>query len=121
MLRPHDFTLALIQDCEGAYLSAADKLRRQFNQAFFKRILIDDTYTVTGELAEPFDTLLSEEIRLAATRRAHLELMEPAADLRPTVRLLQPNPKGPGFTIPNTQGRPPPCRGKRCSRRAARG
>jgi site-specific DNA recombinase len=69
-------TLALIQDCEGAYLSASDKLRRQFNQAFFKRILIDDTYTVTGELAEPFDTLLSEEIRLAAARRAHLELMD---------------------------------------------
>ena len=68
--------LKLVQNCEGAYLSASDKLRRQFNQAFFKRILIDDTYTVTGELAEPFDTLLSEEIRLASARRAHLELID---------------------------------------------
>ena len=68
--------LSLVQNCEAAYLSASDKLRRQFNQAFFKRILIDDTYTVTGELAEPFDTLLSEEIRLAAARRAHLELID---------------------------------------------
>jgi len=74
-------TLALIHDCEGAYLSAPDKVRRQFNQAFFKRILIDDTYTVTGELAEPFDTLLSEEIRLAAARRAHLELMDAVEDV----------------------------------------
>ncbi len=73
--------LALIQNCEGAYRDASDKIRRQFNQAFFKRILIDDTYMVTGELAEPFDTLLSEEIRLAATRRAHLELIDAVEDV----------------------------------------
>jgi hypothetical protein len=40
--------LTLVQDCEAAYRSAPDKLRRQFNQAFFKRLLIDDSYNVTG-------------------------------------------------------------------------
>jgi DNA invertase Pin-like site-specific DNA recombinase len=66
--------LTLIQDCEAAYRSAPDKLRRQFNQAFFKRLLIDDNYNVTGELAEPFETLLSEELRQAAARKAEADL-----------------------------------------------
>ncbi|MSW92153.1 MAG: hypothetical protein F2812_11175 [Actinobacteria bacterium] len=67
--------LALIEDCEGAYLNAPDNLRRQFNQAFFKRLLIDDNYNITGELAEPFETLLSEDIRQAAALRAGAELI----------------------------------------------
>jgi hypothetical protein len=36
---------------------------------------------VTGELAEPFDTLLSKEIRLAAARRAHFELIDAVEDV----------------------------------------
>ena len=64
----------MVQDCETAYREAPDRLRRQFNQACFKRILIDDEYTVTGELAEPFETLLSEELRQAAARKAEDDL-----------------------------------------------
>ncbi len=66
-------TMGLIRDCETAYRDASDKVRRQFNQAFFKRILIDDMYNVTGEFAEPFETLLSDELRQAAAERAEAE------------------------------------------------
>ena len=66
--------LALARDCEAAYSEASDKVRRQFNQIFFKRLLIDDQYQVIGELAEPFETLLGDEIRLAATSKAEAEL-----------------------------------------------
>jgi hypothetical protein len=62
--------LALVQDCETAYIKAPPALRRQFNQAFFKRLLVDDTFTVTGELAEPFAILLSDEMRQAAGEHA---------------------------------------------------
>ena len=71
-----DRALALVQDCEAAYLDASDKVRRQFNQAFFKRLLIDDRYHVVGELEEPFDTLLSEEVRRASARAAEHEIRE---------------------------------------------
>ena len=60
--------------CACIHRTAPDKLRRQFNQAFFKRLLIDDSYNVIGELAEPFETLLSEELRQAATHQAELDL-----------------------------------------------
>ena len=73
--------LSLVQDCEAAYLDAPDKLRRQFNQAIFKRLLIDDNYNVTGELAEPFETLLSEEVRQAAARRADADLTTAVDDV----------------------------------------
>ena len=66
--------LSLVQECEAAYRDAPERLRRQFNQAFFKRLLIDDEYNVTGEFAEPFETLLGEEIRQAAAWRAASEL-----------------------------------------------
>ncbi len=68
--------LALVQDCETAYANAPDKLRRQFNQAFFKRLLIDDNYNVTSELAEPFHTLLSEDLRHAAAHKNHDQLTQ---------------------------------------------
>ena len=61
-------------DCEAAYREASDKVRRQFNQIFFNRLLIDDNYTIVGELAEPFETLLGDEIRLAASLRAEANL-----------------------------------------------
>jgi site-specific DNA recombinase len=65
---------SLVRECETAYREAPDRLRRQFNQAFFKRLLIDDEYNVTGELAEPFETLLGEEIRRAAAWKAEADL-----------------------------------------------
>ena len=68
--------LTRVGDCETAYREAAGPLRRQFNLAFFKRLLIDDEYTVAGELAEPFDTLLGDELRRAVAVRANEELQD---------------------------------------------
>ena len=68
--------LTRVGDCETAYSEAAGPLRRQFNLAFFKRLLIDDEYNVHGELAEPFDTLLGDDLRRAAAVRASEELQE---------------------------------------------
>ena len=41
-------------------------MRRQFNLAFFDRLLIDEDYTVHGELAPPFDVILGDELRRRA-------------------------------------------------------
>jgi len=71
-----DRALSLVQDCEAAYRNASDKVRRQFNQAFFKRLLIDSDYNVDGELAAPFDVLLSDELHHAAAQRASDDLRE---------------------------------------------
>ena len=58
-------------DCMAAYREASGSLRRQFNLVFFKRLLIDDEYTVTGELAEPFDTILGDQLRRAVAVKAN--------------------------------------------------
>jgi site-specific DNA recombinase len=50
--------LTWIGDCLAVYQEASGPLRRQFNLAFFRRLLIDDEYNVSGVLAEPFDMLL---------------------------------------------------------------
>ncbi len=55
--------LARVGDCETAYREASDTMRRQFNLAFFERLLIDEDYTVRGELAPPFDVILGDELR----------------------------------------------------------
>jgi site-specific DNA recombinase len=56
-------------DCQAAYSEASSSMRRQFNLAFFKRLLIDDEYSVSGELAEPFDVILGDELRRAVIAR----------------------------------------------------
>ncbi len=66
--------LELARDCESAYRQASDKIRRQFNQVFFRRLLIDDNYDVNGELEEPFETLLGDEVRQAAALRTEADL-----------------------------------------------
>ncbi len=58
--------LARAGDCETAYREASDTMRRQFNLAFFDRLLIDEDYTVHGELAPPFDVILGDELRRRA-------------------------------------------------------
>jgi site-specific DNA recombinase len=68
--------LARVGDCETAYREASGTMRRQFNLAFFKRLLIDDEYNVRGELAEPFDTLLGDDLRRAVAVRASEELQD---------------------------------------------
>jgi hypothetical protein len=52
-------------DCQAAYREASDRMRRQFNLAFFKRLIISDEGTVSGELAEPWDVILGDELRKA--------------------------------------------------------
>ncbi len=59
--------LGRVEDCETAYREANDHGRRQFNLAFFRRLLIDEDYTVRGELAPPFDVILGDELRRRAT------------------------------------------------------
>jgi hypothetical protein len=62
--------LAFAGNCEAAYRQASGTMRRQFNLAFSERLLIDDDYTVTSELVEPFDTILSDKLRHAAIAKA---------------------------------------------------
>lgn len=59
-----------------AYREASERMRRQFNLAFFKRLIVDDEGTVSGELAEPFDVILGEELRRAAIAREAEALKE---------------------------------------------
>ena len=50
--------LARAGDCEAAYREANDRVRRQFNQAFFEQLIINEDYGVVAVLAQPFDKLL---------------------------------------------------------------
>ncbi|TML00325.1 MAG: hypothetical protein E6G34_02240 [Actinobacteria bacterium] len=51
-------------------------LRRATGRATSAGALIGDDYTVTGELAEPFDVILGEELRRAAIARESEVLKE---------------------------------------------
>ncbi len=62
--------LELARDCHAAYAAAAPKMRRLFNQAFFKRIYIDDDGQVTHDLAEPFRALLDPRLPTELDDRA---------------------------------------------------
>jgi site-specific DNA recombinase len=72
--------LTRVGDCAAAYLEAAGTLRRQFNLAFFTRLEIDHDCNVQGELAEPFDALLGDDLRRAAAVKANEELQEAVED-----------------------------------------
>jgi hypothetical protein len=61
-------------DCEAAYHEANHRLRRQFNMAFFKRLLLSDEGEITAELASPFDVILGDELRRAAISQGEHEL-----------------------------------------------
>ena len=87
-----------VGDCAAAYGEAADRMRRQFNLAFFKRLLLDDEGMVSGELAEPFELLLGEELRRAAVAQASDELREAVDEAlrrRASEGLLAPNDECP--------------------------
>jgi len=58
--------LDLGQNCAQAYKSAPDHIRRQFNQVFFQRILVNPDTSVNAELAPPFDSLLGPELRASS-------------------------------------------------------
>jgi site-specific DNA recombinase len=57
-------------DWRRAYLTAGTTLRRQLNQAIFKKIWIDDTGNIHSELADPFELLLSDEVAIPAKLHA---------------------------------------------------
>lgn len=54
-----DDAIALAENCNEAYRRAPDALRRTYNQAFFKRILITRDESVEGVLAEPFASIVT--------------------------------------------------------------
>src|SRR5207244_13386732 len=58
--------LDLATDCQAAYASAPPHIRKLFNQAFFKKLYIDDDSHLRSELAAPFDILLTDRVRAAA-------------------------------------------------------
>jgi hypothetical protein len=53
--------LDLARDCHAAYMAAGPQLRRLFNQAFFSHLYIDDD-GLHSDYAEPFDTLLDQDV-----------------------------------------------------------
>ena len=57
--------LKLTVDCALAYRTAPDRIKKQFNQAFFKRILVNPDSSLVPELAPPFDMLLDPGLRSA--------------------------------------------------------
>jgi hypothetical protein len=69
--------LTRIGDCQLAYREASPAMRRQFNLAFFRQLLVDDEDgSVTGDLAEPFATLLGDELKNAVIASADQEFGE---------------------------------------------
>lgn len=54
-----DDAITLAENCYEAYRRAPDALRRTYNQAFFKRILITRDESVEGVLAEPFACIVT--------------------------------------------------------------
>ena len=80
-----DAALAAAANCQTAYLSAPDGVRRLINQGFFKRLLIGEDGSVEhAELTEPFAALLAEggvtqtdttETATAEDVPAHIDVM----------------------------------------------
>ena len=68
--------LDLTVDCALAYKTAPDHIKKQFNQVFFKRILVNPDTTLAPELAPPFDTLLGPGLGAAVRQRIVGDLRE---------------------------------------------
>ncbi len=62
--------LDLTVDCALAYKTAPAHIKKQFNQAFFKRILVNSDTTLAAELAPPFDTLFGPGLRSACREQS---------------------------------------------------
>ena len=70
--------LALAENWAAAYRDAGPTIRRQMNQAIFKKIYVDDEGGVTSEFSEPFELLLSSEVIEAA--RDHAQVLDADPD-----------------------------------------
>jgi site-specific DNA recombinase len=68
--------LAFAGNCHAAYGEGSPTVRRQFNLAFFERLLIDEHYDISGELAPPFATLLGDPLRRATVEQADEDLRQ---------------------------------------------
>jgi hypothetical protein len=62
--------LDLATDCQRAYELADPKLRRMFNQVFWKSMKVDQKRVVGGDLSDPFAALLAEDLVRGYTREA---------------------------------------------------
>ncbi len=76
-------TLDFVGDLQAAYEAAAASVKRQFNQAMFKRIYIYDNGQVSSELAEPFDTILDRALHQRA-----LEITQDESPLTPVAKAV---------------------------------
>jgi hypothetical protein len=74
--------LDLAANCAEAYRLASPKVRRQFNQALFQRLLIADDEVERAEYAEPFASLIAFD----EARRQFSRAKNPEAFLGPMVR-----------------------------------
>ena len=69
--------LKFLEDAHATYLGADTILRRQMNQALFKRIRIERNGDVHADLTETFSALLGPEVRdLVATRSPADEVLD---------------------------------------------
>ncbi len=94
--------LDLTQHCACAYVNAPDHIKKLFNQAFFKRILVNPDTSVNAELAPPFDTLLGPAVRAAATETKLSQRKKPAPKSGLTTASRPSNRRAPGasaFTL----------------------
>ncbi len=57
-----DTCLRFAASCDQTYREAPEPLRRQLNQAIFKKFFVDEDGIVTADLAEPFDRLLGPNL-----------------------------------------------------------
>jgi DNA invertase Pin-like site-specific DNA recombinase len=62
--------LSFLEDNHATYLKSGSQVRREINQALFKKIYVKESGEIRGELAEPFNTLLSPSVR--ALTSAHV-------------------------------------------------
>lgn len=60
-----DVAIELANNCYEAYRRASDSLRRNFNQAFFSHIYVDQDDEVRGEIAEPFQMIFNRAQHLS--------------------------------------------------------
>ena len=54
-----EIALEMTVDCAMAYRAAPPQIRKQFNQVFFERILVNPDLTLNSQMSEPFAGLLS--------------------------------------------------------------
>jgi site-specific DNA recombinase len=85
-----DAALSLTDDMERAYVAAKPQERRLLNQAFFRKLEIDDEEVVGYELAEPFASLNGHDVPSPDTELAHLEQSWGKTPARPRGRMAGP-------------------------------